>query len=394
MGVVAAIIGLAVLVMIHEAGHFFAARAVGMTPRKFYLGFGPPIAKTVRGGVEYGIGSIPLGGYVKIPGMNRPSPGDLAAAMRPDDRETYRAELARLDDAIVHDDVPRARAALEELRPVLGTTRVWQELEWSLAPDAYWRQATWRRLTAIFAGPAVNLLFALVLFTCLYMVAVERGTTTIGDVRANTPAASAHLKKGDDVLRVAGTQVKSFDDITKLIRATKGTPFTIVVRRNGQRTVIGPLRATQMQGAYRIGIAIEQRVGPGESPPAAFADALGLTWAITADTVRGIGHLATGRDTNQVSSSVGIVRVSAQAWRDGLRYFLSVLGLVSLALGLLNLLPVLPLDGGHIVMALVEKVRGRTFQQAVYIRYSVVGLTIFAVLMYFGLRNDLFGGGG
>ena len=394
MGVVAAIIGLAVLVMIHEAGHFFAARAVGMTPRKFYLGFGPPIAKTVRGGVEYGIGSIPLGGYVKIPGMNRPSPGDLAAAMRPDDRETYRAELARLDDAIVHDDVPRAEAALEELRPALGTTRVWQELEWSLAPDAYWRQATWRRLTAIFAGPAVNLLFALVLFTCLYMVAVERGTTTIGDVRANTPAASAHLKKGDDVLRVAGTQVKSFDDITKLIRATKGTPFTIVVRRNGQRTVIGPLRATQMQGAYRIGIAIEQRVGPGEAPPAAFADALGLTWAITADTVRGIGHLATGRDTNQVSSSVGIVRVSAQAWRDGLRYFLSVLGLVSLALGLLNLLPVLPLDGGHIVMALVEKVRGRTFQQAVYIRYSVVGLTIFAVLMYFGLRNDLFGGGG
>jgi len=394
MGVVAAIIGLAVLVMIHEAGHFFAARAVGMTPRKFYLGFGPPIAKTVRGGVEYGIGSIPLGGYVKIPGMNRPSPGDLAAAMRPDDRETYRAELARLDDAIVHDDVPRAEAALEELRPALGTTRVWQELEWSLAPDAYWRQATWRRLTAIFAGPAVNLLFALVLFTCLYMVAVERGTTTIGDVRANTPAASAHLKKGDDVLRVAGTQVKSFDDITKLIRATKGTPFTIVVRRNGQRTVIGPLRATQMQGAYRIGIAIEQRVGPGESPPAAFADALGLTWAITADTVRGIGHLATGRDTNQVSSSVGIVRVSAQAWRDGLRYFLSVLGLVSLALGLLNLLPVLPLDGGHIVMALVEKVRGRTFRQAVYVRYSVFGLMLFAVLMYFGLRNDLFGGGG
>jgi len=394
VSVTVAIVALAVLVLVHEAGHFVAARAVGMRPRKFYIGFPPAAVKTMRGGIEYGIGIIPLGGYVKIPGMNRPSPGDLAAAMRPDDRETYRAELARLDDAIVHDDVPRAEAALEELRPALGTTRVWQELEWSLAPDAYWRQATWRRLTAIFAGPAVNLLFALVLFTCLYMVAVERGTTTIGDVRANTPAASAHLKKGDDVLRVAGTQVKSFDDITKLIRATKGTPFTIVVRRNGQRTVIGPLRATQMQGAYRIGIAIEQRVGPGESPPAAFADALGLTWAITADTVRGIGHLATGRDTNQVSSSVGIVRVSAQAWRDGLRYFLSVLGLVSLALGLLNLLPVLPLDGGHIVMALVEKVRGRTFQQAVYIRYSVVGLTIFAVLMYFGLRNDLFGGGG
>ena len=95
-----------------------------------------------------------------------------------------------------------------------------------------------------------------------------------------------------------------------------------------------------------------------------------------------------------MSSSVGIVRVSAQAWRQGLRDFLFVLGLVSLALGLLNLLPVLPLDGGHIVMALVEKVRGRTFSQAVYMRYSVVGLSLFAVLLYFGLRNDLFGGGG
>jgi regulator of sigma E protease len=393
MGVIAGILGLAVLVMIHEAGHFFAARAVGMTPRKFYLGFGPPIAKTTRGGVEYGIGSIPLGGYVKIPGMNRPSPGDLAAALRPEDRERYRAELARLDDAIAHDDLPRARTALEELRPALGETRVWQELDWSLAPDAYWRQATWRRLTAIAAGPAVNLLFAIVLFTTLYMVAVERSTTTIGDVRAGSPAASVHLQKGDDVLRVAGQPVRSADDIPREIRATQGKPFTLVVRRDGRRVVIGPVRAEQMQGAYRIGIAIEQRVGPGESLPAALGDSLGLTWAITSDTVRGIGHLATGRDTNQVSSSVGIVRVSAQAWRDGLRYFLSVLGLVSLALGLLNLLPVLPLDGGHIVMALVEKVRGRTFPQAVYIRYSVVGLTIFAVLMYFGLRNDLFGGG-
>ena len=158
--------------------------------------------------------------------------------------------------------------------------------------------------------------------------------------------------------------------------------------------MIGPVRARQDHGAYRIGIAIEARTGPGESLPRATGDAVRLTWAVTADTVRGIGHLAAGRDTNQVSSSVGIVRVSAQAWRQGLRDFLFVLGLVSLALGLLNLLPVLPLDGGHIVMALVEKVRGRTFRQAVYIRYSVVGLTLFAVLMYFGLRNDLFGGGG
>ena len=393
MGLVAAILGLAILVMIHEAGHFFAARAVGMTPRKFYLGFGPPIVKTTRSGVEYGIGSIPLGGYVKIPGMNRPSPGDLAATLKPEDRERHRAALARLDDAIEREDYGAARGYLEDLRPELGETRMWQEIEWSLAPDAYWRQATWRRLTAIFAGPAVNLVFALVLFACLFMLAAERSTNVIGRVVAGSPAAAAQIHKGDRILRVDGQKVDP-GDIPAHIRATEGEPFRLVVLRDGKRVVLGPLRAKQDGGAYRIGVAIEARTGPGESPPAAIRDASRLTWDITSQTVQGIGHLATGRDTNQVSSAVGIVRVSAQAWRQGARDFLFVLGLVSLALGLLNLLPVLPLDGGHIVMALVEKVRGRTFRQAVYVRYSVVGLTLFAVLMYFGLRNDLFGGGG
>ena len=393
MGLVAAIVGLALLVMIHEAGHFFAARAVGMTPRKFYLGFGPPIVKTVRGGVEYGIGSIPLGGYVKIPGMNRPSPGDLTASLQPAARERLRSELARLDVALERGDDEGARSALEELRPEVGTSRMWQELEWALAPDAYWRQATWRRLVAIAAGPAVNLVFAFVLFAALFVVASTRDTNVIGSVVSGTPAAASGLHVGDQVLTVAGVKVTP-KEIPAHIRATDGRPFRLLVLRHGRRVTIGPVRAKLTQGAYRIGIAIESRTGPGESLPAAAVDSVRLTWSVTTSTVSGMAHLATGRDTNQVSSSVGIVRVSAQAWRQGLRDFLFVLGLISLALGLLNLLPVLPLDGGHIVMALVEKVRGRTFAQAVYVRYSVIGLTLFAVLMYFGLRNDLFGGGG
>ena len=165
-----------------------------------------------------------------------------------------------------------------------------------------------------------------------------------------------------------------------------------MVLRHGHRLTIGPVRARlDSDGVYRIGVSMEERIGPGESLPAATRDAFGLAGSVISSTVSGLGQLATGKDTNQVSSSVGIVRVSAQAWRAGLSDYLQVLGLVSLALGILNLLPVLPLDGGHIVMALVEKVRGRTFRQSVYIRYSAIGLSIFAVLMYFGLRNDLFG---
>ncbi|HEY7398894.1 MAG TPA: M50 family metallopeptidase [Gaiellaceae bacterium] len=392
MSILIAIFGLALLVMIHEAGHFFAARAVGMTPRKFYLGFGPPIARTTRGGVEYGIGSIPLGGYVKIPGMSRPSAGTLATMLPEQARDEHRTELARLDAAIENGDDHAARAALEELRPALGTTSAWQELEGQLAPDAYWRQATWRRLVAIGAGPGVNLLFAIVLFTCLFVVATTRDTNVVGRVLSHTPAAAAGVKQGDAILSVAGQRVAP-KEIPAHIRATDGRPFTLVVRRNGRRVPIR-LHARLDDGSYRIGIAIESRTGAGESVPAAARDAFGLTWGVTRDTVTGIGHLFAGQDTNQVSSSVGIVRVSAAAWRQGLRDFLLVLGLVSLALGLLNLIPVLPLDGGHIVIALVEKARGHTFKQSVYLRYTVVGFALFAVLMYFGLRNDLFGGGG
>ncbi len=392
MSIAIAIIGLAVLVLIHEAGHFFAARAVGMTPRKFYLGFGPPIVRKNRGGVEYGIGSIPLGGYVKIPGMSRPSPGGLATMLTEPQQTEHRAELARLDVAIEDGDDPAARAALEELKPAFGSTAAWQELEGQLAPDAYWRQATWRRLVAIGAGPAVNLVFAIVLFTCLFVVATTRDTKIVGRVLPHTPAATAGVQRGDEIVSVAGARV-ALKEIPARIRATAGRPFTLVVERSGRPVAI-PLRARLSDGAFRIGVEFESRTGAGESLPAAARDALGLTWGVTSDTVTGIGHLFAGRDTNQVSSSVGIVRVSAAAWREGLRSFLLVLGFVSLALGLLNLLPVLPLDGGHIVIALVEKVRGHTFKQSVYLRYTVVGLALFAVLMYFGLRNDLFGGGG
>jgi regulator of sigma E protease len=388
MSLIAAIVGLALLVLIHEAGHFFAARAVGMTPRKFYLGFGPPLVKKRRNGVEYGIGALPLGGYVKIPGMNRPSPGEFRRLLAPPEQQRLSGPLARLDLALEQGDDDGARAAAAELEPELGETRGWQELEMALAPDAYWRQATWRRLVAIAAGPAINLVFAVVIFTGVYVVSTTHATRTVAGIVKGTPAAAAHLRAHDEILSVDGLPV-SGDDISTRIRATDGRPFTLVVRRGGRRVTVGPLRAEKVDGSYRIGIEIEARSGAGESVPAAFRDSLGTTWSVVRDTVVGIGHLVQGRDTNQVSSTVGIVRVSQQAWRDGAREFLSVLGLISLALGVLNLLPLLPLDGGHIVMALVEKLRGRTFRQGVYLRYSAVGLVLLLVVMWIGLNNDL-----
>ena len=114
---------------------------------------------------------------------------------------------------------------------------------------------------------------------------------------------------------------------------------------------------------------------------------------VVGDSISAGYGLAKGEGTEDVSSVVGIVDVTSDAYRQSLQDFLAVVGLVSLALALLNMLPVLPLDGGHIVMAILERIRGRSFSQLAYLRYSAVGLTLFAFLLYLGLRNDLFPGG-
>jgi regulator of sigma E protease len=113
---------------------------------------------------------------------------------------------------------------------------------------------------------------------------------------------------------------------------------------------------------------------------------------VTADTFRSLASLVTGHDTRNISSAVGIVRATSQAFKQSLQDFLGVLGLISLAIALLNLLPVLPLDGGHILMSILERVRGKAFSQVAYMRYSAVGLTLFAFLLYLGLRNDFTSG--
>jgi regulator of sigma E protease len=392
MSLTVAILGLAFLVLIHEAGHFVAARAVGMRPRKFYLGFGPPLVKTVRGGVEYGIAAFPLGGYVKIPGMSKPAPGDLRKTLTAEQIAENESELDALDSAIERGDDETARAQLAELEPRLGKTRMYQELDGGLADDAYWRQKAWKRVVVIAAGPVTNIVFALLIFAAVFMVATARDTT-IGGLQKGKPAVAAGLREGDKIVTVNKHVISSPEDIAHDINATHGRPFTIVVERAKHRVTLGPLRARLDQGAYRIGIEIGA-LGPGASPPRALWSSVLLVKEVASGTASSLGGLFVGTGTRNVSSAVGIVRGESAAFKQSIQDGLLFLGLISLALALINLLPVLPLDGGHIVMAVLEKLRGRTFSQLAYLRYSAIGLSLFAFLLYLGLRNDLFGGGG
>jgi len=399
-----AILGLAVLILIHEAGHFYVARAVGMRPRKFYIGFPPALVKVRRKGIEYGLGSIPLGGYVKIPGMHRPAPSDLDVhlgraiqeeplVLRP--AEHVKRALAEGDMTRAAEQLPELERAVEraEVTPAARRTaeRGLRELRDGLGTDAYWRQRTWKKVAVIFAGPATNLVFAVVLFSALLMqdayqvgirlAADENGaaTTRIESVLAGRPAERAGLRAGDRIVAVDGARVDS-QALLERIDGSRGRPLRFTVERDGARVAVGPVRA---------------RKDPGASGPEAVWDSLRITYEVSKAVAGFFPRLVGGEGREEVSSPVGIVQGSSRALDQGVENYLFVLGLISLSLALLNLLPLLPLDGGHIMFSLIEGIRGRAVGREVYERVSVVGIAVVLMLFFIGLSNDIgrLGGG-
>jgi regulator of sigma E protease len=396
-----AILGLALLILVHEAGHFFVARAVGMRPRKFYIGFPPALAKVRRNGIEYGIGSIPLGGYVKIPGMHRPAPSDVDAHLgraateandleRPVER--LKRHLAAGDMDAARADLPAMERAVEEAKLEPLTARAAErgvaDLEDALSSDAYWRQRTWKKVAVILAGPATNLVFAVALLAVVYMIGVPVGPArSVEEVLPDSPAASMGLRPGDRVVAV-GTRPVGPDDIASTIQAGDGRPLSLTVLRGGERVRLRAVRPEQQDGAFRLGFRLDVRY-ESYGPLSATENAAEDTWQVTKGIAGSLGGIVTGERRDEVASAVGIVEGSSRALEAGTRYYLQVLALISLSLALLNLLPLLPLDGGHITFSLIEGIRGRAIGRAVYERASMVGLAVVLLLFAVGLSNDI-----
>jgi regulator of sigma E protease len=402
VNVVVSIAGLAFLVLIHELGHFLVARAVGMRPRKFYLFFPPALAKTVRNGIEYGIGTIPLGGYVKIPGMHRPAARDLeshfAAAI--DEAPWLDRPLAEVKRALTDGDLDRARDALPELTAALERAELSEharraaqnglvDVGDALSSDAYWRAPAWKRIAVIVAGPATNLLFCVAMLAVVFAVGVPTDPTRVVDrVAAGTPAAAAGLEPGDEIVAVDGRETATFDDVSREIRGSGGRPIVVTVERDGRRVDLGPLAAEVVDGRYRIGFRPEpqyESYGAGGSITRAFEE----TGRVTVEIGKALGRLVTGSGREDVSSPIGIVQGSSEALEQGFRYYLGILALISLSLALMNLLPLLPLDGGHILFSVLEKVRRRAIAREAYERASVIGIALVLLLFVIGLSNDV-----
>jgi regulator of sigma E protease len=349
MSYVLAFLGFAVLIFLHEAGHFVAAKAVGMRVERFSLFFGPMPIKRRWGETEYGIGIIPLGGYVRITGMN-----------------------------------PN-----EELAP-------------EVAPRAYYNQPVWKRVVTIAAGPFVNILIAfLIAWGLLYSQGqqVVAPTKDVAAVVKGTPA-STFMKPGDRIVSVDGvtgsTEALRNQIITHRCAGAQtdgcraATPATVVLRRHGQLLTFH-VRPQQASGHPELGFDFAGRVTGTVYPSVtgAAGTAVSRLWYVTTRTVSTIGRIFEPQERKQLNSVVGGYTVTQEAFASSATVALQVLALISLSLGVINLFPFLPLDGGHIFWAVAEKVRGRRIPFSVMERASVVGFALIILLFVIGLSNDI-----
>jgi regulator of sigma E protease len=269
--------------------------------------------------------------------------------------------------------------------PPEGFTRGIQEIRDGLSPQAYWRQDTWRRIFVIVAGPATNFLLAVGLFAILFFVGGGKATNTVGNVLPGKPAAAIGLKPGDEIVTVNRVAVGP-RDISAAISGSQGKPVTVMVQRGPRFVTLRPVQPQLIDGAYRLGFVLQgEKLGIGESA----WQSVKLTGVVTREIGKSLGRLVHGQGRKDISSPVGITQTLDRSAHQGWEQYLWVLGLISLSLALMNMLPLLPLDGGHIAFSIIEGIRGRAVAREVYERVSVIGIALVLFLFVIGISNDV-----
>jgi regulator of sigma E protease len=388
------VVGFSALIILHEFGHFIVAKWTGMRVERFFLFFPPKLVSVKRGETEYGIGAIPLGGFVKITGMN---PEELEPrGTREEDPE---AKAGR--------DTPEG--LLERVESAGQDPDEREELPPEVLKRAYYNQPVWKRVVVIAAGPVVNIVLAfLILFFLAFSLNQISGPgLEIADLTSDS-AAKGQLQAGDKVVSIDGQSLQNLngteraDKFRDLIGShacagepTEGcqakTPVSIVVDRGGQQVPVevSP-RYDPAAEQVLLGVRFEPTdVTPINTPAEAADYAVDTMWLITSKTVSAIARIFLPEQREQLSGPVGSSRALNEAIGFGAEEAFFILALISLSLGVINLFPFLPLDGGHIFWSLVEKVRGRRVPFSVIERASAVGFLLILFLFVVGLTNDL-----
>ncbi len=365
MSWVLTLLGIIMLIVLHELGHFVAAKAVGMRVERFSLFFPPTIFKIRRGETEYGIGAIPAGGYVKITGM---SPDEI------------------------------------------------KDLEPEVAARAYYNQPPWKRIVVILAGPGVNIVIAFLIFWAILFSGSFHGAVALGNldpsvptlvertgvssVEKGAPAAEA-LRAGDQIVAIDGKPA-TLESIVLAISAHRcagpllqgcraAQPVSLTIRRGGkQKTVSVYPRYSRQEKRMLVGFHFQQPAVKSFGALAAVGASLSEMWHVTTQTLTGFGRaLTNSKVRGELHSIVGITQVGQETVAAGAGYGLVFLGFLSLILAVINLFPFLPLDGGHVLWALAEKVRGKRIPLLSMYRFSSVGIVLLVFLVINGIGNDI-----
>ena len=341
-GILLAVVAISLLIVVHEGGHFLVARLFGMRVLRFSLGFGKTLLSWKRGGTLYHVAAVPLGGFVQIAGMD---PSEKAED--PND------------------------------------------------PALYPNRPAWQRGLTIAAGPLANYLCASLL-VFVYVMAFGMPTDFrpgIAMVVEGSPAAQAGLKDRDLLVSVDGKPVTKAEDILPVVRASQGRPIPIVVVRQGTqvRVVVTPKK--QDDGIYRIGV-VPAEIASGRRPAGIGEgawDALRFPVMQSATMLSGLYLMIRGKVKPDVAGPVGIVRAVAQSTRSGAEEVLQLIAVISVALGLFNLLPVPALDGGRLVFLGVEIVSRRRVRPQVEAAVHTVGFVLLLGLLLLVTVKDIRG---
>jgi regulator of sigma E protease len=339
---------LGILVSIHELGHYLAARWCGIGVEAFSLGFGPALKSWVdKRGTVWKISALPLGGYVKMYGMS---------------------PTARQD----------AAEAGEEFR----------------ALEAYSEKHVGKRAIVAFAGPLANFLLAIFLFSALLMtIGRQVPLPTVGQVVENSAAAAAGLKVGDDITAVDGMKVTRFTELRDIIAADPDRDVTLSVTR-GTTPLTLKVHVATATGATgtvgRLGVVSGKSIYEKVGPLAALEGGVTQTWDLLRQTLIGLVNIVTsGQGADELGGPIMIAHMSGQVAQLGLPSLLTFIALLSVNLGLVNLLPIPVLDGGHLMFYAAEAVRGRPVPARAQEYGYRVGIALIACVFVFASWNDL-----
>ena len=374
--IVAAIFVFGLLVLVHELGHFMVAKLTGMRVDEFAIGFGPKLWSRKYGETLYAIRAVPLGGFNRIAGM------DYEIIERMGNEAEEKA-----------DDGGRESGWRRYIPSVNRENVVMVPDDEGAGERAYFRRPIWARMLMVLAGSFMNFILPLFIFFGIFYfsgVATPSPEPVIGAVMAEKPAAMAGLRQGDRILTIDGIEVAKWDDISRSIQGAEGKPFKLTYQRDGEvrSTTLIPEEEPDSKRVI-IGITSSADIHQPGILEAAGLAAQKVFFVLMAMVGALIQLMLGSVGAEALSGPVGIVQMTGEVANQGILPLLNFTAFLSLNLGLINLLPVPALDGGHFVMLVLEGLRGKPLGPKAMYYIQAAGVTLLVSLMIFTTFNDL-----